>query len=362
MQDRDSFAGSGAQARATIVGQAHGWEGTDIDELDRRLVHALQLAPRVPWTALSAILGVDPVTLSRRWQRLAAEGEVYATAVDSRTDGLVFAFIEIDCPPRKADAVVDVLVADPAVTTVERTASGRTLMATVIAETAQGMSDWCVTTTAAIEDVTSLRSLLVSDLVADARSWQLRALTSGEAAAVRAIDSAAPAAAPRLDRQQRQAIIRALGNDFRAPASELAHSLGMPQRKVRAAVSWLIASREVSVRLVVARASTSWPVYVWYFLHAPASQLSAVAGQLRKLPEMRVVATTLGQYNLVFAAWLRSLQEVQRLEVVIEERLPVVDVRDRAVVLRTEKHVGHLLDDSGHATGERVPFVPVPAR
>jgi hypothetical protein len=56
------------------------------------------------------------------------------------------------------------------------------------------------------------------------------------------------------------------------------------------------------------------------------------------------------------AVWLRTLQDVNRLEAIIEERLPGVTIADRSVVLRTVKHLGHFLDQHGQATGVTVPM------
>ena len=56
------------------------------------------------------------------------------------------------------------------------------------------------------------------------------------------------------------------------------------------------------------------------------------------------------------AVWLRTLADIGRLKAMIEERLPGVTIADRSLVLRTIKHLGHLLDERGHATGETVPL------
>jgi hypothetical protein len=60
------------------------------------------------------------------------------------------------------------------------------------------------------------------------------------------------------------------------------------------------------------------------------------------------------------AVWLRRLNDVQRLEAMLEDKIPGVVIVDRSVVLRTYKHVGHLLDARGCASGAVVP-VPVPS-
>ncbi|MDH6109724.1 DNA-binding Lrp family transcriptional regulator [Kitasatospora sp. MAP12-15] len=52
-------------------------QATILSEDDLALINALQLRPRASWTVLGAALGVDPVTVARRWNRLARRGEAW---------------------------------------------------------------------------------------------------------------------------------------------------------------------------------------------------------------------------------------------------------------------------------------------
>lgn len=331
-----------------------------MDELDRRLTHALQLAPRAPWTALAPIVGADAVTLARRWDRMIAAGTVYVTPVSAEADDLVFAFVELSCPPRATQAVVAALVQDPAVTTLDRTTGDRTLIATVAARTVPALAEWSATVLAAVEGLDSARTLLVTGLVADARAWRIRALSARETAAVQAT-MPAPTTAHRTRPEHRRALIAALVGDIRRPVSELASRTGLSARVVRDQLTAMLSTGELTVRVDVARDATDWPLNVWFFLRTPPDSLDRVTQRLSRLPEQRVVATTAGRYSVVLATWLRSADEVHRLEAALDHALPQVRIVDRSVVLRTEKHVGHLLDARGYATGAQIPFVPASA-
>jgi DNA-binding Lrp family transcriptional regulator len=94
----------------------------------------------------------------------------------------------------------------------------------------------------------------------------------------------------------------------------------------------------------------------WYFPRTPASQRDKVAQRLATLQEARAVVAIVGRYDLAVDVWTRTLDDIQRLEATIEERMPGVQIVDRAVVLRTVKLMGRLLDDTGAACG----FVPLP--
>jgi DNA-binding Lrp family transcriptional regulator len=334
----------------------------ELDDLDRLIIHSVQISPRAPWTALAPVLGADAVTLARRWERLRTSGAVYTTAVDRRLDAQVFTFLQIECRPADTDGVVAALVRDPAVTTVDRTAGSRSLMATLVADDAEAIAAWARTATPRLPGITSLRTLPITAVVGDARAWRLRALSAPDVKRVEATIAPTPVTEPRLAEDERRALIDVLSADPRTPVSTLATSSGISTRRIHRSLAWMLGRDLLSIRIDVARALTPWPVYIWYFLRVPASRVARVTPVLSQLPEMRVVAPVLGEYNIVFAAWLRSLESAQKLEAALERELPDVVIADRSLVLHTEKHVGHVLDASGLATGEVVPLVTASAR
>lgn len=97
-------------------------------------------------------------------------------------------------------------------------------------------------------------------------------------------------------------------------------------------------------------------MYAWYFMAIPASQTDRVAGRLQRLDEIRAVISVVGRYNIAMAVWMRTLEDVSRLEAAIEKQLPDVRIVARSVVLRTPKLVGNVLDP----TGRRLGYVGLP--
>jgi DNA-binding Lrp family transcriptional regulator len=156
---------------------------------------------------------------------------------------------------------------------------------------------------------------------------------------------------PRLAPGELEKVREALAVDGRASATQVAQAAGITPRKAREVVAAMTATDRYTVRVDVARARTPWPVSVWYFLQVPADKVSRVGPVLSRIDEARLVVTATGEYNVIMAAWLRSLREVNKLEAVLEERLSGVRIVDRSVVLRSLKHLGHLLDEHGDATG-----------
>lgn len=155
---------------------------------------------------------------------------------------------------------------------------------------------------------------------------------------------------PRLSPDELGLLPDELAADGRVPATVLADRTGIPVRRVRDALAAMQANGSLVIRVDIARAFTPWPVYTWYFLRVPAAQAGDIGSRLARLEEVRMVASAVGDYNILMAAWLRSLGDIGRMEAAIEAKLPGAVIADRSVVLRTVEHAGHLLDPHGNAT------------
>lgn len=326
-----------------------------LSTLDERIVHALQVAPRAPWAALAPVVGADPVTLARRWAQLRADGVVYVTGYGGDADAVI-ALIEIECRPERTVDVADALVAERSAFTIDFTAGARDIMVTLQTQGTTGLADWTLDRVRRLDGVRRVRTHLVSQIVTDAREWQLRALSKDEVAEIhRRVRPASSPTMPRLSSAERAGVLDALAVDGRASTADIAAAAGITARKAREAVAALTSTDRYIIRVDVARARTPWPVSVWYFLQVSADKLAKVGPLLSRIDEVRLVVTATGEYNVIMAAWLRSLLDVNRLEAVLEERLPGVRIVDRSVVLRSLKHLGHVLDADGDATGRTVP-------
>ena len=82
-----------------------------LDDVDQRMLHALQISPRAAWTTVAPIVGADPVTLGRRWQRLVEAGIAYVSVYGTRPESRGV-LIEIDCPPGDTLALAEELAQD----------------------------------------------------------------------------------------------------------------------------------------------------------------------------------------------------------------------------------------------------------
>lgn len=337
------------------------WKADDaqvpgLDETDRRLIQALQINPRARWAAIAPTIGVDSVTLARRWERLSDQGLAWVAGHPGSEARGPSAILEIEAEPGATLDIADALAADPEAFTIDHTAGGRDLLAIIGASDLDSLSEYIIGRMRRLSGVRTTRTLLLSSPFTDAGQWRLRSLSTDEVAAVERTIETPVASRTQVEPQLETDLLRLLGHDGRATMTALARELGIGQRKVREAFATLSARGRLVVRTEVARAHSGWPVHAWYFLRVPAAVAERVGAAMTRLGEVRMAASTIGPYNLVLSVWMKALADVQRLEAAIEEGVPGVSIADRSVVLRSLKKEGRYLGPTGLATDTIVPL------
>ncbi|WP_406140061.1 hypothetical protein [Streptomyces sp. NBC_01089] len=141
----------------------------------------------------------------------------------------------------------------------------------------------------------------------------------------------------------------------RPTTAEIAERLDIDPRRARQSISFLLGTGRVTLRTEMARAASGWPAAAHLFMQVPAAERSRAAVQLGRLSDARAVCSVLGPLGIALTVWTRTLDDVARLETLIEESMPHVRVTDRAVVLRTVNRAGNLLDETGRPYGYVLP-------
>ncbi|MFT4214699.1 MAG: Lrp/AsnC family transcriptional regulator [Microbacterium sp.] len=319
-----------------------------LDEIDRRLLHALQIEPRGTWAEFAPVVGVDAATLARRWARLSESGTAWVTGHSTRRQ---LAMLEVDCDLGRLGHVAETLQRDPHVATLDHVSGSRDLLALVHAPDLGRLSDYVVARLARIPGIRAVRTHLTVDLLVDAASWRLRALSPDEAARIR--PPLPPRARARRDVPDdlRTALEDQLWQDGRMPISVIAHRTGFAPQRVADAISTLRHRGELRFRTDVARAESGWPVYTWYFIEAPAHVIEATREAIVAVPEVRLAMTSASRYNLILAVWLRQFSDVNRFEIALEKALQGARIADRSVVLRISKQMGRIVGVDTRAIG-----------
>lgn len=331
-----------------------------IDEYDLALVHALQIAPRAPWSAIGAVLGMSAVTTARRWERLAAAGLAWVMGQPGPTlwRHQCLAWVEVECESGALRHVADALVEEAQCSSIEVLAGGRDLYVTVMTEDLRALATFVTTRVDRLPGVRGTRTHIATQTFAEGSQWRLDALSAEQrtrlaAHAVAHVDGAESAVSSEVDRM----LVRSLGEDGRRSATDLAASANCSAATARRRTAQLLRSRSVLLRCEVADQLVGWPVTATCWATVRPDGLQSAARVLVTLPELRLCAAVTGPANLVITVRLRAIEDLQQLEVLLARTLPQLTFIDRAVTLAYVKRVGAVLDDNGRRVGT-VPVDP----
>ncbi|MBW8819020.1 MAG: Lrp/AsnC family transcriptional regulator [Streptomyces sp.] len=349
-----AFDPDSAKARRNAPpGGAQDFAALGLDELDRAVVHALQIRPRAPWTLVGEVLAVNPVTAARRWHRMENAGLAWVTAYPRLTNAtiVVTGIVEVDAEPGAAEDVARILAADPAVANVKLMAGGRDLVASVQARDLTELAHLTTLLFQGTPGVRATRTHVSTGVPTEGSRWRLRSLDAVQCAQIEAALPAPPESEDRAgwdDLDER--LVELLSTDGRMPLRQLAAETDTGLTTVRRRLRSLLATG-VSLRCDLARPLSGWPLSAVYFASVPAQYLEETSRALSGVREVRSCAITAGPHNLVIDVWLRALADVHTFEAHLSGRLPRLTIGDRSVVLRTVKHMGRILDGDGRCVG-----------
>ncbi|MEU9187188.1 Lrp/AsnC family transcriptional regulator [Streptomyces sp. NPDC048484] len=327
----------------------------ELDELDRAVVHVLQIHPRAPWTLVGEVLGVNPVTAARRWHRLEEAGLAWVTAYPRLSNSriVVTGVVEVDTEPGVAEDVAMAFAGDPSVANIKLTAGGRDLVTAVQARSLEELGRLSAQLFQRTPGVRATRTHVSTGVPTEGSRWRLRSLDEAQSARVEAAvaRSCAPAHATegRWDDLDTR-LLELLGTDGRMSLRDLSAATDTSLTTVRRKLQSLLAAR-LSLRCDLARPLSGWPLSAVYFASVPGQYVEETSGVLSGVREVRSCAITTGPHNLVIDVWLRDLRDVHAFEAHLSKRLPRLTISDRSVVLRTVKHMGRLLDRDGRCVG-----------
>jgi DNA-binding Lrp family transcriptional regulator len=325
------------------------------------LLDTLQLAPRASWSRIGQVLGITAVTAAKRWARLREAGIAWVTAAPTMAvrTAQCLAYVEITCHPKHRHAVANAIAQHRLAVSVELTTGGADILVTVAAADWQTMSHYLLAHLDQVEHVLSSRARIATRIYGEGSAWRLRELPTAAATALERLSTeratGRAVSGPLRVTDGMRAMLVHLSVDGRASVTDIAERSGLNPTTARRRLVELLNSGIVMVRTDVASRAVGWPVQVHFAANAPVGMLNETARALCRFRESRLTATVTGGPNLTFCAWLRTVEEVRRLELAIAARLPHVEFVDRLIVLRTIKRMGRLVDEDGRA----VDVVPI---
>lgn len=309
---------------------------------------------------MAAALDVDATTAARRWERLRADNAAWLTAYPSARVVTV-AYIEVRCGPRAVEAVSAATARLPWVFCVDETAGEYDLLISVGAADLTTLGRWVREGLGGLPGVESLRTRVGISLFGEGRDWRMRVLPPAQRAGLAtprpSSRTAFVANGPHRLSAEDQALVTALHADARRGFAALGAQIGVSEHTARRRLERMQRDGDIVLRCDFAYALAGLPTLVIYSMAAPGGRLSDIGTALAALAQVRLCVAVTGRDGLMVHALLPGLTGIESFEVLVAERFPALEIRDRAVVLHSPKRMGWLLDHDGRATG-RVPLNP----
>jgi DNA-binding Lrp family transcriptional regulator len=278
----------------------------EIDVLDRKIIQALYLDPRAPFSRLSEVLGSSEQAIARRYRRL-FDGRVVRVVgqLDSQRLGQSDWAVRIRCAPGSAPSVATRLAEHPDTAWVQLTSGGTEIFSTIRSRDREQRTPPLLSQLSVGRQVVSLEAYCLLHLFATGISPPPVSNDLSQEEIDRILSPTR--ARPLIERSTVTLqdgdwpLVQALAEDGRAPYRQLAVRTHWHESTVRRRVEELSASGALSfdVDLDTEAVGIRSPALLW--MSVVPAKLAQVGEALAGRPEVPFVAATTGSTNLVAA-------------------------------------------------------------
>ncbi|MFI6166200.1 Lrp/AsnC family transcriptional regulator [Nocardia sp. NPDC051052] len=317
---------------------------SDIDELDRRLVHALHIDGRAAFSAIAEVLCVSDRTIARRYARLRSMGAVRViAAVDPAALGATMWFLRVRCAPGGAVPIAEALARRPDTTWVSLYSGGTEITCAVRTENEADSETLLLAKlphTSRVEGVTAHAVLHAFYGGSDNLIDKLGVLSEADVERLRPAAVAYRPGPVRLDDGDRK-LLATLADDGRAKVERLAAVTGWSATTVRRRMAEL---RERGV--LYPDIDVDWRLFglgvrTLLWLSVAPAQLAEVGAAMARHPEIAFAAATTGPTNLYATAICADQRELYRYLTTRVASLPGIHHMETAPVVRTVKQAAN---------------------
>jgi DNA-binding Lrp family transcriptional regulator len=277
-----------------------------MDELDRRIVHALHVAPRAPWRRIGGVLGVSDQTVARRYQALKAEAGLRVVGcIAGRRLGWVDWALRIQCTPDAADAVAGALASRDDTRWVRLVSGGTEVQTVVAASPAEQQQSVLLRRLAGSRRILGISAHSVLHQFKLEPGWHEVTMYLSDSEAAELAEGVGLAAVWReLDELAElsdtdRALLAGLARDGRATHAELAVLTGWHESTVRRRIEALHQGGILYYDVDIDDACYGQHVQASLFMTVAPGRLAAVGAAIACHPEVPFVAATSGRTNLM---------------------------------------------------------------
>jgi DNA-binding Lrp family transcriptional regulator len=288
-----------------------------LDELDRRIVGALQVDGRASWRRIAEVLDAPFSTVNRRGTALLASGTVRVVALPRYSQT---AIIEVTTVPQRFDAVARALAERADTVFVFALSAPARIIVEELQPSEGALARAVLDEIPAIEGVTGVNAAPILAYYRTLSTWMPGLLTPSEVAELnpkfgRLYDDAVPLTSA-ADRE----MYEILAPDGRVSVADIAARIGQSEPAIRRRLTGLVDAAILWIRV------------------APAD-IDRIAGQILESPHVRYAAMTMGDHQLIVDVAVSTLDDLRRF---LTERpwAAAVDSIRTSPVLATYKRSG----------------------
>lgn len=287
-----------------------GRESVELDELDRRIVAALQVNGRASWRRIAGVLGEPERTVARRGARLLSTGQVVVHGLVPRGEMVI---LRLRCTPG-ALRVAAATLARRDDTTFTYVITGAADCAAEISCPPHRMESLLM------DELPGIPGLVSSDTNPALRyfravhDWRPGLLSSEEIDGLSDFPriTALPMAHDEPLGREDRILVRLLTEDGRRPGEELSMLSGISEPTVRRRIEAMRRQGRLFLRAVVEPALLGLPTEALLWMKVAPGRVDAVGEELARSGAVRYAVALAGEYQLLVHVAVRDTVELHR--------------------------------------------------
>lgn len=311
-----------------------------LEELDGKILHALQLAPRASFRSIAEVIGAPEQAVARRYRKLHRDGVVRVVGLpDPRVYGDSQWVVRVRAKPDDLPRLAEALVRRPEVTHANVLSGWTELVCIIRAPLGEG-KDSILQRLPRTSTVLALEVDLVLHVYGEPANAQWTAyghtLDALQVDMIRRdtgpVDGQAGPAT--LDEED-QALLDALAADGRASHTRLAHGTGWSSARVKRRIVALEASGALVFDVDLLPALLGFSVNAILWLTVPPRHLAAVADDIAAHEQVASVVAVTGRNNVMAVVICRDVEDLYNY---LAERLAGIEkIQSYDVSIRTRR-------------------------
>ncbi|MGW7074348.1 Lrp/AsnC family transcriptional regulator [Streptomyces sp. NPDC054871] len=283
------------------------------DSFDARLLQALEIDGRAPFSKIAAVLGVSDQTVARRYRRLVSDGSLRIVAVrDHEKLGQEQWMLRLRCAPDGADAIATALARRSDTSWIGLTSGGTEVVCCTRPRTRTDQDELLLAKLPRTPHIVDIRAQqMLHRFFGGPDGWLMKhgPLSDEQIAALRAVPPApaAHAKAPQRIEPEDEPLVAALEQDGRATYPELQRATGRSESAVKRRLGALLASGAIYIDIEYANTLIGLHVAAMLWITTAPWAMDSVGKALASHAEIAHATAVAGPSNIMATAVTRDI-------------------------------------------------------